>query len=87
MMSDEIYLRIPWIDRVKLGDFILSCQDDVDGGISDRAGNLADVFHTYFGLAGLSLLGYPGFPAIDPVYALPVSTCKRLGLLTLYKTD
>jgi len=83
----SILQRISWIDRIKLGDFILSCQDDVDGGISDRAGNMADVFHTYFGFAGLSLLGYPGFAPIDPVFALPVTVCKRLGLLKLYKTD
>lgn len=48
------------------------CQDDKRGGIADRPGNMADPFHTFFGIAGLSLLGYPGFTAIDPVYALPV---------------
>ena len=32
-------------------------QDGDDGGIADRPGDLADVFHTFFGLAGLSLLG------------------------------
>ena len=39
-------------------DFILACQDHDDGGIADRPGNVADVFHTFFGIAGLSLLGY-----------------------------
>jgi geranylgeranyl transferase type-2 subunit beta len=33
----------------------LNCQDS-DGGISDRPGNTPDVFHTFFGLAALSLL-------------------------------
>ncbi|CAN0172617.1 unnamed protein product, partial [Hapterophycus canaliculatus] len=28
------------------------------GGIAERPGNLADIFHTFFGVAGLSLLGY-----------------------------
>ncbi len=28
-----------------------------DGGISDRPGDMPDVFHTFFGIAGLSLLG------------------------------
>jgi len=83
----SILRKISWIDREKLKDFILSCQDEVSGGISDRTGNMADVFHTYFGCAGLSLLGFPGFTAIDPVFALPVSVCKRLGLSTLYKAD
>lgn len=76
--------KVSWIDRAKLGDFILTAQDEKDGGISDRPGNIADVFHTYFGLAGLSLLGYPGFTPIDPVYALPVRTVERLGLRKMY---
>jgi hypothetical protein len=36
------------------------------------------VFHTFFGIGGLSLTGYPGLAAIDPAYALPVETVHRL---------
>lgn len=72
--------KISWIDRKKLGDFIIASQDLEDGGISDRPGNIADVFHTYFGIAGLSLLGYPGFKEIDPVFALPVEVLQRLNI-------
>eukprot|EP00180_Rhodochaete_pulchella_P000378 Plantae.Rhodophyta-Rhodochaete_pulchella.ctg12649.p1 GENE.Plantae.Rhodophyta-Rhodochaete_pulchella.ctg12649~~Plantae.Rhodophyta-Rhodochaete_pulchella.ctg12649.p1 ORF type:complete len:258 (+),score=36.91 Plantae.Rhodophyta-Rhodochaete_pulchella.ctg12649:1-774(+) len=64
--------RIHWIDRDKLTEFILNCQDPETGGIADRPGDIADVFHTYFGIGGLSLLGFPGLPAIDPMFALPV---------------
>ena len=39
-----------------------------------------DVFHTFFGVAGLSLLAFPGLAAIDPTYALPVEVVQRLGL-------
>lgn len=28
------------------------------GGIAERPGNMADIFHTFFGIAGLSLLGF-----------------------------
>ena len=28
--------RVSWIDTSKLGQFILNCQDDDDGGIADR---------------------------------------------------
>jgi len=28
---------------------------------------MADVFHTVFGLAGLSLVQYPGLEEVDPV--------------------
>lgn len=84
LSSLSILQRIDWIDKLKLGEFILSCQDKEDGGLSDRAGNMADVFHTYFGIAGLSLLGYPNLNSIDPVYALPKRTVERLQKPILY---
>ena len=39
---------------------------------------MVDAFHTFFGVAALSLMGYEGLEAIDPVYALPVKVMKRL---------
>ncbi|KAI9827589.1 MAG: hypothetical protein M1826_006251 [Phylliscum demangeonii] len=59
--------RLHWIDSGRLEHFILSCQDGETGGIADRPGDLVDVFHTVFGLAGLSLLRYPGLTEVDPV--------------------
>ena len=53
-------------------------QDLDAGGISDRPEDMADVYHTFFGQAGLSLLGYPGMEAIDPITALPVAVVQRL---------
>jgi geranylgeranyl transferase type-2 subunit beta len=35
--------------------------------MSDRPGDMVDVFHTVFGIAGLSLLGYPNLVSVDPV--------------------
>lgn len=55
-------------------------QDPDAGGIADRPGNVADVFHTLFGLAGLSLLGFPGLVDIDPVYCMPASVIEARGL-------
>jgi geranylgeranyl transferase type-2 subunit beta len=82
---------VHYIDEIKLGQFILKAQDPDDGGIADRPEDMADVFHTFFGVAGLSLLGFlkddknennskHTFGAIDPVYALPVSTVQRMRL-------
>lgn len=70
--------RLHWIDRTALSSFILYCQDEEDGGISDRPDDMADVYHTFFGIAGLSLVGYPDLKAIDPTYALPVEVVQRL---------
>lgn len=49
-----------WIDCDKLAGFILQAQDADDGGISDRPGNMPDIFHSFFGISGLLLLGYFG---------------------------
>lgn len=75
--------RMDWIDGEKLVQFILQCQDPM-GGIGDHPNNVGDVYHTFFGLCGLFLLGYlkhdQGFGEVDPVYALPKSVVKELGL-------
>lgn len=71
------------IDRIskpKLQEFILKCQDihsnstsDGDvGGFADRPGDVGDLFHTLFGLTGLSLIGHPQInEEIDPLFCLP----------------
>jgi hypothetical protein len=43
---------------------------------------MPDIFHTFFGLAGLSLLGkFPdSYRKIDPVYALPVDVVLQQRL-------
>ncbi|KAK8205672.1 Rab geranylgeranyltransferase [Zalaria obscura] len=70
--------RLHWIDKTKLSEFILRCQDHEFGGISDRPGDMVDVFHTNFGIAGLSLLGYPGLIEIDPRYCMPREVTRRV---------
>jgi geranylgeranyl transferase type-2 subunit beta len=70
--------RMHWIDRPALRKFILGCQDGEHGGIADRPGDAVDVFHTCFGMAGLTLLEWDerrtgggeegfGLEEIDPV--------------------
>lgn len=78
LSSLEIIGRTHWVDREKLIKFTLTCQDTEQGGLSDRPGNMADVWHTVFGLTGLSLLEYPGVEEIDPVYCLPKYTTARV---------
>lgn len=69
-----------YFDGELLIKFILECQDDKDGGIGDRPGNVHDVFHTFFGFCGLSLLGYKNLKMIDPTYAIPKEDVDRLKL-------
>tara|TARA_B110000977_G_scaffold178167_1_gene235483 strand:+ start:148 stop:270 length:123 start_codon:yes stop_codon:yes gene_type:complete len=38
------------------------------------------VYHTFFGIAGLSLMNFPGLKKIDPVFALPTHVVQRMGL-------
>ena len=60
-----------YFDKDLLIKFILQCQDEEEGGIGDRPGNCQDVFHTFFGLCGLSLMGYGNLKKIEPTYAIP----------------
>ncbi|KAF9940345.1 hypothetical protein BGZ65_007236 [Modicella reniformis] len=80
LSSLSMLKRVHWIDGAKLTRFILDSQDSETGGIADRPGNMPDIFHTNFGIAGLSLLGYPGLVAIDPVYCMPRHVIQRIGL-------
>ena len=82
MSSLSMMGRLHWISRASLFDYILLCQDAEDGGIADKPGNQPDVYHTFFGLAGLSLLGYDKahLNMINPVYAMPYDTLDRLGV-------
>jgi geranylgeranyl transferase type-2 subunit beta len=59
--------RLHWIDRDKLAKFILKCQDTERGGLADRPGDMVDVFHTNFGIAGLALLDCSGLEQVDAV--------------------
>ncbi|KAI5465953.1 terpenoid cyclases/protein prenyltransferase alpha-alpha toroid [Mariannaea sp. PMI_226] len=78
LSSLEIIGRTHWIDRDALIRFILRCQDVEAGGISDRPGDMVDVWHTLFGITGLSLLGFPDLEKVDPVYCMPVGTMRRI---------
>ncbi|KAF1997995.1 protein geranylgeranyltransferase type II beta subunit [Amniculicola lignicola CBS 123094] len=77
MSSLAMLSKLHWIDGDKLSEFILQCQDPEGGGFADRPGDMVDVFHTVFALAGLSLLNYPGLEEVDPVYCMPKSVTKR----------
>jgi geranylgeranyl transferase type-2 subunit beta len=73
--------RQDWINMEALRKYILNCQDiDTDGsggGFADRPGNETDVFHTFFGLTALSLMGKEGLLLIDHTYAIPVESIKK----------
>ncbi|KAJ6147654.1 hypothetical protein N7497_009636 [Penicillium chrysogenum] len=72
--------RLHWIDGEKLAAFVLQCQDPDAGGFADRPGNMVDVYHTHFSLAGLSLLKFNGLEEIDAVYCMPKAiTAKCLA--------
>ncbi len=60
----------------------LFCRMRRKGGISDQPEDMADVYHTFFGIAGLSLMGHPGLERIDPTVALPTEVIKHLELVS-----
>jgi len=84
LASLKIIGKINWIDKEKLSAFILASQDDEIGGISDRPGDMVDPFHTLFGIAGLSLLGFDSSTVeeIDPVFCMPKKVIQRCNVRT-----
>lgn len=70
--------QVKFIDGERLSTFISQCQDDIEGGFANRPGDMSDMFHTFFGLGALSLLGDDRLDQIDPMYALPVGVVRRL---------
>lgn len=80
LSSLTIMGRLHWISSEKLQQFILSCQDTETGGFSDRTGNMPDIFHTLFGIGGLSLLGHSGLKVINPTLCMPQYIIDRLGI-------
>lgn len=66
------------VDLKALEDYILRCQDPQGGGIADRPVNEVDVFHTFFGIASLSMIDSKKYDLleVDPIYAIPKQTIK-----------
>ncbi len=82
-MALSIIGRVGWIDTSRLGQFILNCQDNKDGRIADRPRDMPDVYHTFFGLCGLSLIGHMkkiGSREGGTVFALLMGVVRKLGL-------
>ncbi|XP_028394634.1 geranylgeranyl transferase type-2 subunit beta-like isoform X1 [Dendronephthya gigantea] len=78
LASLKIIGKIHWINKEKLVEFILACQDDETGGFADRPGDMVDPFHTLFGIAGLSLLGYGDIKEVNPVFCMPENVIRKL---------
>lgn len=66
------------VDMDALENYIYRCQDPQKGGISDRPGNEVDIFHTFFGIASLSLINKSkhNLLEIDPIFAIPRKTIE-----------
>ncbi|KNC70921.1 hypothetical protein SARC_16547, partial [Sphaeroforma arctica JP610] len=50
------------------------------GGFADRPGDMADPFHTLFGLAGLQMLdAAPELGRIDHIYCMPTRVMQEIA--------
>lgn len=79
-LTNQKNVLLSGINTKKLESFILECQDPEDGGMSDRPGNMTDIFHTFFGLAALSLIDHKKYDLeeIDAVFAIPKKHASSL---------
>jgi len=80
--SLRIIGRLHWLQPGKVESFIYACQDPETGGLTDRPGCMPDLYHTLFGLGGLSLLGQGALKAINPVLCMPQYVLDRCGVTT-----
>lgn len=80
LASLKVIGKLHWINKDKLIHFILASQDDDTGGIADRPGDIVDPFHTLFGVAGLSLLGYEDIKPVNPVFCMPEYVIRKLNI-------
>ena len=77
--------RVNWIDAKRLSGFILASQDSETGGIADRPGDVADPFHTLFGLAGMSLVGADSrLKSVNPCLCMTEDVLRKQGLEIKY---
>lgn len=56
LASLRMISKMHLIDHKRLIYFILACQDNEQGGFSDRPGNWVDPYHTMFAIASMSLI-------------------------------
>nr|CAI5834066.1 unnamed protein product [Callosobruchus analis] len=87
LSSLSILGRLHWIDAEALKKFILACQDTDTGGFADRPGDVADPFHTLFGIAAMSLLGYESVQKVNPTFCMPQHVIDRLQIKPQILTD
>ncbi|KAH8900930.1 prenyltransferase and squalene oxidase [Thozetella sp. PMI_491] len=58
--------------------FLLQKTQHVIGGFGKKAGSPPDVYHSFMGLAALSVLGDPSLNAFDATLAVTVETAKKI---------
>lgn len=80
LSSLTILGRLHWISAPALKNFILACQDVETGGFSDRPGDVADPYHTLFGFAALSLLGFDCIKPVNPTFCMPQCVIDKLKI-------
>ncbi len=62
----------PKCDRESARCFVLQCQDSATGGVGDVPGDRPDVFHTFFAVSALSLIGESDLSLrINPLLVFP----------------
>lgn len=68
-------------DAAENRQYIMSTQEKLTGGFSKWPGSLADPFHSYFGICGLSFLEEPGVSPIDPCLNISQRSYERMKRL------
>ena len=74
--------RQAWLEEPgqSLVSYVQLCQDRMAGGVGKNHECSADPLHSYYALAGLSLVGFPGIGAVDAALHMPAAAAQSAGV-------
>jgi geranylgeranyl transferase type-1 subunit beta len=70
--------RLDLIDSDEVQRFLLEQSQHFIGGFSKYPGDPPDIYHSYFGLATLAMLGHPDLKPLHTVTCVPVDAIAFL---------
>jgi len=73
--------RLDLIDSDEVLRFLLEKAQHLIGGFSKYPGDPPDIYHSYFGLATVAMLGHPDVKPLHTVTCTPMDTITHLEQL------
>jgi geranylgeranyl transferase type-1 subunit beta len=75
---DKSLNRLDLVDKDEVLRFLLERSQHYIGGFSKYPGDAPDIYHSYFGLATMALLGHPDVLPLHTVTCVPMDRIAEL---------